>query len=171
VILGGKGDVGWPNPDDALDVVPTVEDATPQMMVVLETMADSGRRRTAVQRFGRIVEALRSDGAGWEGTEWLRAAALGPAAREWLEILGFESGALAPSSSVLRVTARLIGTNVDERNRKSTGRMELSKIVGDGQRAATINVAMHRLGNQVCLSEHPTCKTCPLRKVCRSAKC
>jgi DNA (cytosine-5)-methyltransferase 1 len=171
VILGGKGDVGWPNPDDALDLIPTLEGATPSMMTVLETMADSGRCRTAVLRLRRIVDALRSDASGWEGTEWLRAAALGPAAREWLELLGFESGGLAPSSSVLRVTARVTDTNVDERNRMSTGRMELAKLVGDGPRATTINAAMHRLGNQVCLSEEPRCKLCPLRRVCRSARC
>ena len=171
LILGGKGDVGWPNPEDALDLIPTWEEATPSMMAVLETMADSGRRRTAVQRLCRIVEVLRNDPAGWEGTEWLRAAALGPAAREWLELLAFESGGLAPSSSVLRVTARVTDTDVDERNRMSTGRMELSKLVGDGPRAATINAAMHRLGNQICLSEQPSCKVCPIRKVCRSAAC
>jgi DNA (cytosine-5)-methyltransferase 1 len=171
VILGGKGDVGWPNPDDALDLIPTWEEATPPMMTVLETMADSGRRRTAVQQLRRIVDALRSDASGWEGTDWLRAAALGPAAREWVELLAFESGGLAPSSCALRVTARVTDTNVDERNRMSTGRMELAKIVGDGPRAATINAAMHRLGNRVCLSEEPCCRLCPLRRVCRSARC
>jgi DNA (cytosine-5)-methyltransferase 1 len=171
LILGGKGDVGWPNPEDALDLIPTWEEATSSMMAVLETMADSGRRRTAVQRLRRIVEALRNDPAAWDGTEWLRAAALGPSAREWLELLAFESGGLAPSSSVLRVAARVTATDVDERNRMSTGRMELSKVVGDGPRAATINAAMHRLGNLVCLSEQPSCKVCPLRKLCRSAPC
>jgi len=171
VILGGRGDVGWPGPDDAHSLVPTWEDATPSMMAMLETMAGSGRRRTAVQRLGRIVEALRNDPAGWSGTEWLRVAELGPAAKEWLELLAFESGGLAPSSSVLRVTARITGTNVDERNRMSTGRVELSKLVGDGPRAATINAAMHRLGNQICLSEEPDCRACPLQKVCRSARC
>lgn len=171
VILGGKGDVGWPNPEDALDLMPTWQDATPSMMTVLKTMADSGLRRTAVQRLRRVVEALRSDAAGWDGTEWLSAAALGPAAREWLDLLGFESGGLAPSSSVLRVTARVTGTDVDERNRRSTGRMELSKLVGDGPRAATINAAMHRLGIQLCVGEKPLCKACPLRKVCRSSTC
>jgi DNA (cytosine-5)-methyltransferase 1 len=171
VILGGKGDVGWPDPNHALGLIPTWEDATPSMMTVLETMADPGRRRTAVERLGRIVEALRNDSAGWAGTEWLRVAGLGPAARDWLELLGFESGGLLPSSSVLRVTARITGTDVDERNRMSTGRMELSKLVGDGTRAATINAAMHRIGNQICLSVSPLCKTCPLRKVCSGAKC
>lgn len=171
LLFGGKGGVGWPNPDDALKFVGTLEEATPQMMAVLETMADPGRRRGAVQRLRRTVEALRGDRGGWEGEDWLRAAALGPAPMEWMGLLAFASGGLAPSSSVLRVTARITGTDVDERNRMSTGRMELSKLVGDGSRAATINTAMHRLGNQLCTAEQPCCQECPLRTLCRSSAC
>jgi len=171
LLLGGKGEVGWPGPQDVLKMMPTLDDATPQMVAILQVMADSGRRRTAVDRLCKVVEALRSDASGWDGTEWLRVAALGPAVREWLDLLAFESGGLAPSSSVLRVTARITGTDVDERNRMSTGRMELSKLVGDSPRAATINAAMHRLGNQVCLAEQPLCRTCPVRKVCRKTAC
>jgi DNA (cytosine-5)-methyltransferase 1 len=171
LILDSKGDVGWPDPAAALDLVPTLEDATPQKMSVLEVMADPGRRRNAVQRLRRVAEALRADPEGWEGRAWSKAAALGPAAREWLDLLAFESGGLAPSSSVLRVTARVTGSNVNEKNRMSKGRMELAMLVGDGDEAATINAAMHRLGSQVCLSEDPSCGECPLRRVCRSASC
>lgn len=169
--LGGKGDVGWPDPSAALDLVPSVENATPQMMSVVEVMADPGRRRTAVQHLRRVAEALRADPEGWEGSACYRAATLGPAAREWLELLAFDSGGLAPSSSVLRVTARVTGSNVNEKNRMSKGRMELSMLVGGGPEAATINAAMHRLGTLVCLSEEPECGTCPLRQLCRSATC
>jgi DNA (cytosine-5)-methyltransferase 1 len=171
LVLGGKGDVGWPNQGDALALVPTLKAATPRVMAALETMADLGRRRAAVHRLRRTADALRADAAGWDGTAWPRAAALGPAATGWLDMLAFKSGGLAPSSSVLRVTARITGTDVDERNRMSTGRMELSKLVGDGPRAATINAAMHRLGNQVCVAEQPSCLTCPLRRVCRRSAC
>lgn len=171
VILGGKGDVGWPDPTAALELVPTLEDATPQMMGVLDVMADPGRRRTAVQRLRRVAEALRGDPEGWDGHAWSKAAALGPAAREWLDLLAFDSGGLAPSTSVLRVTARLTGSNVNEKHRMSKGRMELSMLVGDGPEAATINAAMHRLGTLVCLTEQPACGQCPLRRLCRSATC
>lgn len=171
LILGGKAVVGWPSPDDALELMPTRKDATPAMMTVLKTMADSGRRRSAVERLERVVAALRSDVSGWEGSEWLKAAEMGSASREWLELLAFDSGGLVPSSSVLRVTARVTGTDVDERNRRSTGRMELSKLVGDGPRAPLINAAMHRFGNLLCVAEKPSCSKCPLRTVCRSSTC
>jgi DNA (cytosine-5)-methyltransferase 1 len=171
VILGGKGNVGWPDPTAALDLVPFLDDATPQMMGVLDVMADPGRRRTAVQRLRRVAEALRGDPEGWDGHAWPKAAALGPAAREWLDLLAFDSGGLAPSTSVLRVTARVTGSNVNEKNRMSKGRMELSMLVGDGPEAATINAGMHRLGSLVCLTEEPACGKCPLRRMCRSASC
>lgn len=171
LVLGGKGDVGWPDPAAALDLVPTLEDATPQMMTVLEVMCDAGTRRSAVQRLRRVAEALRADPEGWIGDAWSRTAALGPAVREWLDLLVFDSGGLVPSSSVLRVTARVAGSNVNERNRMSKGRMELSMLVGNGPQAATINAAMHRLGSRVCFSEEPACGECPLNELCRSASC
>jgi len=169
LVLGGKGDVGWPDPATALDLVPTVEDATPQMMSVLEVMADPGTRRRAVERLRRVAEALRGDPEGWDGQAWSKAAGLSPAPREWFDLLARERGGLAPSSSVLRVTARVTGSNVNEKNRMSRGRMELAMLVGDGPRAATINAAMHRLGAQVCLSADPACGECPLKRLCRSA--
>lgn len=168
LILGGKGDAGWPGPGAALELVPTFEDATPQIMSVLEVMADPGRRRREVERLGRVADALRGDADGWSGSAWLGAAGLGPAAQEWLDLLAFDSGGLAPSSSVLRVTARVTGSDVDERNRMSKGRMELAMLVGDGDEAAILNAALHRLGNQICISEDPACQRCPLRSQCRS---
>ena len=171
LVLGGKGHVGWPDPTAALELAPTFEDATPQVMSLLDVMADPGKRRTAVQRLRRIAEALRADPEGWDGPTWSKAAALGPAAREWLDLLGLESGGLAPSSSALRVTARVTGSNVNEKYRMSKGRMELSMLVGDGPQRAAINAAMHRLGSLVCLPEEPACGECPLRRLCRSAPC
>jgi DNA (cytosine-5)-methyltransferase 1 len=171
LIFGDKGAVGWPNPAEVLDLVPTLDDATPQMMSVLEVKADPGRRHSAVQRLRRITEALRSDPEGWDGLAWSKVAAFGPAARAWLDILAFDGGGLAPSSSVLRVTARITGSNVHEKNRMSKGRMELSMLIGDGPEAATINAAMHRLGSLVCLTKEPACGKCPLQRLCRSASC
>ncbi|MHB8450567.1 MAG: hypothetical protein ACYDAQ_08995, partial [Mycobacteriales bacterium] len=130
-----------------------------------------GRRRGAAPRLGRGAGALRGAADGWNGSAWRRAAGLGPAAQEWLDLLAFDSGGLVPSSSVLRVTARVTGSDVDERNRMSKGRMALAMLVGDGARAATLNAALHRLGSQVCVAENPACQRCPLRTLCRSAAC
>ncbi|WP_298442868.1 DNA cytosine methyltransferase [Ferrimicrobium sp.] len=169
LILDGIGEVGWPNPAEVLDMVPTLEDATSKTMNALEVMANPSRRRAAVQRLRKAAETLRADPEGWDGSAWVKAANLGPIARKWLDLLAFDGGGLAPSSSVLRVTARINHSDVDKRNRMSTGRMELAILVGDGAKAATVNAAMHRLGNQICLIGEPLCTQCPIRQFCRSA--
>ena len=168
-VIGAKGDAGWPRPDDVLALVPTWEYANPRMLSALETMADPGRRLRSVQQLIRVAESVRSDPDEWDGDLWIRGSGLSPAAREWVELLGWRQG-MVSSTAVLRVTARLTGTKVDQENRHSNGRMELAKLVGDGERAATINAAMQRLGTVVCTSDTPSCTSCPLRTMCRSRR-
>jgi DNA (cytosine-5)-methyltransferase 1 len=140
-------------------------------MAVVETMADPGPRRAAVEKLARIVTALRTDPEGWEGSKWRDTACLSTLSRKWMDLLAFDGTGLVPTPNVLRVTARLTGTDVDRQNQMSAGRMELAKIVGDGAEAATVNAAMHRLGMQICHADSPTCTVCPLRSLCRSAEC
>jgi DNA (cytosine-5)-methyltransferase 1 len=170
LVLGGKGDIGWPSPADILQLAPSWEEASPQLLACIGAMADPGRRRAAVERLRRAAEAVRGDRDEWSGGAWFRTTGLGPAGREWLDLLTLREG-LVPSSSALRVTARLTGTEVDRQNRMSAGRMELAKIVGDGDRAATINAGLHRLGTQICTSEDPHCSRCPLQPVCGGRRC
>jgi len=169
-IMGGRADVGWPAPDDVLSLIRRWEDATPEMLAALETMADPGARRRAVQRLARLAEAVRGSSEGWEGEGWLQVSGLGPAGREWIELLGRSNGMVA-STSVLRVTARVTGSDVDRQNRLSNGRMELAKLIGDGDRASTINAAMHRLGSLVCRPDEAACDSCPVVTLCGSARC
>jgi DNA (cytosine-5)-methyltransferase 1 len=169
-VMGRRGEVGWPGPEDVLSIIPTWRDAAPAMLAALEAMADPGGRRKAVQRLGRVAIAVRGSTEGLEGSEWLRSSAIGPSSREWIELLGRASGMVA-STSVLRVTARVTGTEVDRQNRLSNGRMELAKLIGDGDRAALVNAAMHRLGSNVCTPDEPNCDGCPVGRLCASAPC
>ncbi len=171
LLFGGRGSTGLLNPAEVLDLVPTLEDATPQMLNVLNDMETPGWRHDAVQKLQKTVETLRTDSDRWNGSAWLEAADLGHVARKWLNLLAFDDGGLVPSSSVLRVVARITDRNVDERNCMSKGRMALAVLVGSGVRAASINAAMHRLGNRVCLPQNPVCKDCPVKRLCRSASC
>lgn len=171
ILFGANGKLGWPNPNQVLQLIPSLQDATIQKLAILEVRSDPGRHRSAAQRLSRIALAVQSDADGWDGSSWIREAAFGPAARGWFNLLALDSGGLAPSSAALRVTARVTGSDVNERNRRSTGRMELSILVGSGSRGAMLNAAMHRLGNQICVADVPRCKGCPLKDFCRSAKC
>jgi len=169
-ILGGKGKVGWPDPEDALALIPTWRDATEPMLATLEVMADQGRRRVAVGRLRSIADAVHNDPDGWAGTQWLGQIRMDPAARQWLDLLGFGGNGLRPSTSALRVTARVIGRDVDRQNRLTAGRMELAKLVGHGPESATVNAAMHQLGTRICTNEDPNCPKCPVRAICRDRR-
>ena len=79
------------------------------------------------------------------------------------------SNRLVVSAPVLRVAARVTGTNVDEQRKRSAGRMEIAKLIGAGDDTATLNVAMHRLGQTVCTPKEPLCHDCPVRAVCLGA--
>jgi DNA (cytosine-5)-methyltransferase 1 len=173
VVVGqtiSESQVGWPTPADILDLIPTFDAATPEMLTVLSAMADSGPRRRSVERLVRVVQAVRKDPYGWDGLQWITESGLGPAACQWIDVLGWAEGAVA-SSSVLRVTARVTGTAVDRHNRLSNGRMELAKLLGDGHEATTVNAAMHRLGNEICVSETPACSLCPVGALCSGRLC
>jgi DNA (cytosine-5)-methyltransferase 1 len=171
LMLGARGDARWPSPADALDLIPNWPDATRERLTTLATMADSGRRRSAVDKLSQVAEFVRNDPEGWLGTSWFEAAKFGPAAARWMDLLALGGDGLATSSSGLRVVARVTGTGVDRQNRMSWGRMELAKLVGHGERAALINAATHRLGEQVCTAEEPACGACPVSAVCRSSTC
>jgi len=170
LLLAARSESGWPDVRDLLDLIPTFDHATPQMMAALETMSDSGSRRSAVAALSKVVIALRRDSEGWEGDHWRKIAKLSSLASKWMDVPAFGGTGVVPSPNVLRVTARLTGSDVDRQNRLSTGRMELAKVVGDGLDAATVNAAMHRLAAEKCHANAPSCSTCPLRKLCRSAQ-
>jgi len=167
-VLGGKGRVAWPSPEDVLDLAPTFKQATPRLMTTLVAMTAPGRRRSAVERLAAAVAAVREDPAAWSSRQWHKAAGLGPSTRAWFEALTGESQGLIASTAVLRVTARLTGTGVDRQNRNSAGRMQLAKLVGDGHDASLLNAAMHRLGQTVCTPEAPQCHACPLEDLCEA---
>lgn len=168
-MMGGRGEVGWPDPADVLGFIPTWDEATPGMLTGLVTMADEGRRQAAARRLQDLAIRVRTDPDGWDGDGWRRTPGLGPAARAWIDVLSGGSGMVA-STSVLRAAARLTATEIDRRNRLSHGRMELARLIGDGDSAAMVNAALHRLGTTVCTAEEPRCTGCPVMDLCRSAK-
>jgi len=164
VIIGTKGDAGWPRPADVLDLIGSFEEASVGRLELIRTMADRGGRAKAVVRLTAAVAAIID--LGWEQGVTSCATGIGPSGRQWLELLVDQEGLVA-SSAVLRVTARLTNTGVDRQNRLSAGRMELAKLVGSGSQAPMLNAAMHRLGSTICTTESPACTGCPLRRVCR----
>ena len=169
LIVGSKRSDDWAVCSDVLGCAPTFDDATSRTFAAIRRLAGPGRPRNVVKRIEKVAAAVGRGGAGWKSDGWRRTARFGPAARRWYALMAGESRGLVTSAAVLRVTARVTGTTVDRRNQNSTGRMELAKLVGAGENAATLNVAMHRLGQSVCTPRNPTCQSCPLRASCASA--
>lgn len=166
LVLGGKGGTPWPSPQKFLDMAPTFETATPRLLATLAAMTAPGRRRTAVERLSAAAAAVREETSAWSSQQWQQVAGLGPSAKAWHEILSGESRRLIASTAVLRVTARVTGSDVDRQNRNSAGRMHLAKLVGGGPSGALLNAAMHRLGQSVCTPNDPQCHMCPLADLC-----
>lgn len=167
LILGTtRGEPGWPSAADVLREAPVLDGTTPALLGRLRAKTDPGRRRKAVERLAAAAAAVRGDPAGWEGDAWSRAAALGPAGRDWFGTLTGAEKQIIASTGALRVTARVGATDVDWQNRNSAGRMELAKLVGGGEAATMLNAAIQRLGTVVCTSERPACHDCPVRELC-----
>ena len=165
-LIAGSSDSDTPS--DVLGVAPTLEDATPRAFDAIRALTGQGPRQRVVERIARLAAAVRRQHGGLRTSNW-RSRALGPTARSWFSLMTGESARLVMSAAVLRVTARVTGTDVHVRNRHSAGRMELAKLVGIGDDAATLNVAIHRLGISVCRPREPACHECPARDACRGS--
>ena len=170
LIAGSKGKSSHPTPDKILELAPKFENAIPKVFSELEAVAYLEHRRHMIERLSKVVTSVKEHPDGWASDNWRNVALFGPSARSWYELMTGESSGLVASSAVLRVTARVTGTDVDRRNRGSVGRVELAKLIGYGEKAATLNSAMHRLGSTTCLSQRPICRECPVQEVCQDSE-
>lgn len=73
---------------------------------------------------------------------------------------------LLRSQSVLRLAARVAGSQSDERNRLTEGRMDLAKLVGGGEDAAVRMAAIRVLAATRCGHDRRICDGCPLAVWC-----
>lgn len=75
-------------------------------------------------------------------------------------------GVLLRSQNVLRLAARVAGSKSDKSNRLTDGRMDLARLVGSGEHAATRMAAIRLLADTCCGSERRVCAACPLATWC-----
>ena len=169
LICGSRGDEAWLTADRVLRLAPTLAEASSRSFD-LGAASDGSKRCSALrQRVRSAAAALREDPNAWDSENWRDATTLGPAARRWYDLMTGQSDGLVASVPVLRVAARVTGTTDGELKPSSAARMELAKLIGSRQDAGTLNVAMHRLGTQICLNKAPNCHRCPLNQVCQGA--
>lgn len=169
LIVGSRAMSDQFTPKDILRMAPTFEDVTPQLFTKIHKMTCQESYLKAIQKLESIVNGVKENYKELRARAWHIREQLGPAARDWYNLLTGDSVAPVASTAVLRVTARVTGSGVDTRYRNSKGRMELAKLIGYGPDAAILNAAMHRLGQQTCTLRNPVCHTCPLHSLCKGA--
>jgi DNA (cytosine-5)-methyltransferase 1 len=70
---------------------------------------------------------------------------------------------------VLRVAARFLGEDVDQRNKLSDGRIAITRLIGFGDSARAAHLALMELSARVCRPTDPLCDACPLAEWCVDA--
>lgn len=162
-----RGLEGWLAADQMLRLAPDPESThLPHFEQVMQ-FTRSERRRSIVERITMAASAATGDPGGWASETWRDAVELGPAQRKWFDLLTGESAGLVASTAALRVASRVSGTSPESQN--SARRMELAKLIGSGRDVAILNMAMHRLGGEICTPREPACDRCPLKRVCIAA--
>lgn len=76
---------------------------------------------------------------------------------------------LLATQSTLRVAARVTGTDSDQTNRMSDGRVNLAKLIGAGPEAPLRAAALRLLGTTSCTASAARCDECPLNSVCATS--
>ena len=72
------------------------------------------------------------------------------------------------NAAILRVAARIMGDNVDQRNRASDGRIAVARIIGAGDTAREAYLGLVELGRSLCKPQEPLCHECPLLQTCKT---
>jgi DNA (cytosine-5)-methyltransferase 1 len=95
---------------------------------------------------------------------------LRPAETELFRLLVGEDR-LVPNQPSVRVADRVLGRESDSTNLRTTGRLDLSLLVGSGDHAPSRMAAIRLIGMTVCRArkQEAVCVRCPLREVCDSS--
>lgn len=169
LICRSGGKEAWLTAERVLRLVPALTGADEWAFDLLAATDGSKRCSALVDRIRAAASLLSDDPNGWDSENWRDATRLGPAARRWYALMTGESDGLVASAPVLRVAGRVTGATCGQLKTDSAGRMELAKLVGAREDAATLNVAMHRIGTDHCAPKSPDCRRCPLKQVCRES--
>jgi DNA (cytosine-5)-methyltransferase 1 len=79
---------------------------------------------------------------------------------------GRDPAPVTVGTTILRVTARVTGDGVDQRNRSTDGRLAVARMIGLGDEARMAFLGLVELGRSLCRPQSPLCHECPLLKMC-----
>ena len=138
-----------------------------QLSELLEGLGRHSRVKTVADLNAQIHADPK---ALWEGTiDRSRLPALSAVVADLLELAAPTEKSEEPvlgSKGVLRVTARVLGTDVDKRNKQTDGRLAVARMIGIGPRSRDAHLGLIRLASDVCTVDDPSCDRCPLQHMC-----
>jgi DNA (cytosine-5)-methyltransferase 1 len=146
-----------------LETFPTPESVVPQQVSALVSRSSDARRGRVLQYVGKASTAIKRD--GWEKGTWVASGHLGPADRQWVEVVGLGQKHVAATTGTMRVAARVMG---QEDGSGVGGRMVLAQLVGHSDDASAITAALAGVGTDICVPTEPECGRCPLSGVCQT---
>jgi DNA (cytosine-5)-methyltransferase 1 len=104
----------------------------------------------------------------WEDLEQLcREASLKPAQTQLFRMLCGED-VLMTSQSVLRVAARVAGTDSHRVNRLTDGKVAVARLMGGPSESSRRVAALRLIGSSICQEQRRICESCPLAPHCSS---
>ncbi len=162
-----KGPTGRNIAEEILLKLPSSTEIDQSSISAINAIDTLEKHQPIRRKFSAAISKVVKDPQGWRSSAWRDAAKLGPIQRRWFALLTGESQSLVTSAAVMRVVSRIAGS--DPNNTNSHKRMELAKLVGAGNQAATLNAAMNRLGITTCRPRDPSCGACPVQNTCQSS--
>lgn len=154
----------WPTPDSMAQSL-----AKRREMARAGTSTQQLRTTEALDRLKTVATAISGKG-GWDGAAWEKAARLSKADAAWVRHVGLEEHRLVANTSMLRVAARLTGTDVDVQRRLSDGRIVLGRLVGPAETSPAMTAALDAVAGVYCAPAAPLCDQCPVSPWCAAAR-
>ena len=79
------------------------------------------------------------------------------------------AGPVIINKGTLRVVARILGEDVDARNRLTDGRIAIARTIGFGPNSRAAHLALMEIGASICRQEVRQCTMCPAAIFCASS--
>lgn len=126
--------------------------------------------RRLVAASNRLAPVIDQPGIGSDPEQVADRIQLRPAETELFRLLVGEDRLVANQTAV-RVAARVLGRDDDTANLRTTGRLDLSLLVGSGDHAPLRMAAIRLIGMTACRArrQETVCVQCPLREWCASS--
>ena len=120
-------------------------------------------------RLAKYSRVIKPTGKVIPPAQWPDLINLQGFERSLFQVFGLGEDRVIATAPILRVVARITGTNINEKNRNSSGRMALGQILGGNSQGPKLSASLHLLGRSICLQSSPRCGSCPVRKHCATA--